>query len=132
MTAGVESSRNTAVHTSATGRSIAPHGSKQRALIEPGDPRHRYYQIQQFNAFARKRMSAPNGQAAKVCVPENVRKHTELIKEGQEKLEVEKYKYVEQQFQDLKLGVKQFKSLINSIPEDFTPKELKIKLIKNK
>lgn len=77
-------------------------------------------------------MSAPNGQAAKVCVPENVRKHTELIKEGQEKLEVEKYKYVEQQFQDLKLGVKQFKSLINSIPEDFTPKELKIKLIKNK
>ena len=94
--AGGDSLGNTGAHTAATGRSIAPNGSKPRSIIEPGDPRHRYFQIQQFNAFARKRMSAPNGQAAKVCVPENVRKHTELIKEGQEKLEVEKYRYVEQ------------------------------------
>ena len=65
-------------------------------------------------------------------VPENVRRHNQLIKEAQTMLESKISKYVVQKVSDLTPVFKQFRNTVQSIPDTYVAGDIKLKLIRNK
>ena len=65
-------------------------------------------------------------------VPENVRKHTQLIKSAQIKLDMEVQKFKKEKTDELLPCLNSYKAMVNSIPNHYAGEFIKGRLNKNK